>query len=155
MQMNFLPVLTLTALMGLSGPSLAAAPADTADVPLTLSGCVIAGEAKDSYLLTNVVIDGTSLAPANAFYRFNTTEGLKSHVGHRVEVASLEGLVVGLVGRPHGLDVDDLGHRWTLPAQRRPACAGGCRLAAASLRPPPRRGLRRRSSATVVTVRPL
>jgi hypothetical protein len=86
MQMNLLPVLTLTALMGLSGPSVAAAPADTADVPLTLSGCVIAGEAKDSYLLTNVVIDGTTLAPPNAFYRFNTTEGLKSHVGHRVEV---------------------------------------------------------------------
>ena len=56
------------------------------DVPLTLAGCVIAGEAKDSYLLTNVVIDGTTAAPANAFYRFNTTKELKDHVGRRVEV---------------------------------------------------------------------
>ena len=56
------------------------------DVPLTLSGCVVAGEAKDSYLLTNVVVDGTTLAPTNAFYRFNTTKGLKAYVGRRVEV---------------------------------------------------------------------
>ncbi len=56
------------------------------DVPLTLSGCVVAGEAKDSYLLTNVVVDGTTLAPTNAFYRFNTTKGLKGYVGRRVEV---------------------------------------------------------------------
>jgi hypothetical protein len=63
-----------------------AAPAGIDDVPLTLSGCVAAGEAKDSFLLTNVEIDGTTLAPAHAFYRFNTTKGLKDHVGHRVEV---------------------------------------------------------------------
>ena len=62
------------------------APADMDDVPLTLSGCVVAGEAKDSYLLTNVVVDGTTMAPAHAFYRFNTTDGLKKHVGRRVEV---------------------------------------------------------------------
>jgi hypothetical protein len=86
MQTHLLRMLTLTAMIGLSGAPIAAAPADTADVPLTLSGCVNAGEAKDSYLLTNVVIDGTTLAPANAFYRFDTTDGFKSHVGHRVEV---------------------------------------------------------------------
>ena len=45
-------------------PDAAAAPPDMDDVPLTLSGCVVAGEAKDSYLLTNVVVDGTTLAPA-------------------------------------------------------------------------------------------
>jgi hypothetical protein len=70
------------------------------EVPLTLSGCVVAGEAKDSYLLTNVVMEGTSIAPANAFYRFNTTKGLKAHVGHRVEVkgkADLEDVDKGKV----------------------------------------------------------
>lgn len=71
-----------------SGFTLAAtaAPPDMKDVPLTLTGCVVQGEAKDSFLLTNVVVDGTSMAPANAFYRFDTTKGLKEHVGHRVEV---------------------------------------------------------------------
>jgi hypothetical protein len=66
--------------------TLAAAPPDMDDVPLTLAGCVVAGEAKDSFLLTNVEIDGTTLAPAHAFYRFNTTDGLKDYVGRRVEV---------------------------------------------------------------------
>jgi hypothetical protein len=70
---------------GLGRPAVAAPP-DMEDVPLTLTGCVIAGEAKDSYMLTNVVIDGTTLAPAHAFYRFDTTKGLKEHVGRRVEV---------------------------------------------------------------------
>jgi len=51
-----------------------------------LTGCVVAGEAKDSFLLTNVTIDGTTAAPINAFYRFNTTDGLKKHVGRRIEV---------------------------------------------------------------------
>ncbi len=64
----------------------AAAAPDTEDVPLTLSGCVVAGEEKDSFLLTNVEVDGTTLAPVHAFYRFNTTKGLKDHVGRRVEV---------------------------------------------------------------------
>lgn len=63
-----------------------AGPPDPEDVPLTLSGCVIAGEGKDSYLLTNVVVDGTTLAPPHAFYRFNTSKGLKDHVGRRVQV---------------------------------------------------------------------
>ena len=63
-----------------------AAPPDPDDVPLTLSGCVVAGDARDSYLLTNVIIDGTTLAPPHAFYRFNTTEGLKNYAGRRVEV---------------------------------------------------------------------
>ena len=79
-----LGMLSAAAVIGPSTLS-AGAPPD-GDVPLTLSGCVIAGEAKDSYLLTNVVVDGTTGAPANAFYRFNSTDGLKTHVGYRVEV---------------------------------------------------------------------
>ena len=69
-----------------------AAPPDMEDVPLTLSGCVVAGESKDSFLLTNVVIDGTTMAPPHAFYRFDTTKGLKDHVGRRVEVKGVADL---------------------------------------------------------------
>ncbi len=86
MQTKLLGMLALSALIGSYNLAAAAAPPDMDDVPLTLSGCVVAGEAKDSYLLTNVVVDGTTLAPTNAFYRFNTTKGLKGYVGHRVEV---------------------------------------------------------------------
>lgn len=71
----------VTALAGFGAIAIAAE-----DVPLTLTGCVIAGHDKDSYMLTNVTIDGTTAAPANAFYRFNTTKGLKEQVGNRVEV---------------------------------------------------------------------
>ena len=67
-------------------PDGVAAPPDPDDVPLTLSGCVVAGEAKDSFLLTNVELDGTTLAPTGAFYRFNSTNGLQGYVGRRVEV---------------------------------------------------------------------
>jgi hypothetical protein len=86
MQTKGFVILAATALVGAYILTAAAAPPDMEDVPLTLSGCVVAGEAKDSYLLTNVVVDGTTLAPANAFYRFNTTDGLKNYVGRRVEV---------------------------------------------------------------------
>lgn len=86
MQTKWLGILAVGALVGSYNLTALAAPPDMADVPLTLSGCVLAGEAKDSYLLTNVVVDGTTMAPANAFYRFNTTKGLKEHVGRRVEV---------------------------------------------------------------------
>jgi len=71
----------------LSGPVVvAAAKADMDKVPLTLRGCVVAGDVKNSYILTNVEVDGASVAPSNAFYRFNTTSGLGSQVGYRVEV---------------------------------------------------------------------
>jgi len=86
MQTKWLGILAATACFSSVSPTLSAAPPDMDDVPLTLSGCVVAGEAKDSFLLTNVEIDGTTLAPDHAFYRFNTTKGLKDHVGHRVEV---------------------------------------------------------------------
>jgi len=86
MQTKWLGVLAIGALVGSYNPRASAAPPDMDDVPLTLSGCVLAGEAKDSYLLTNVVVDGTTMAPPNAFYRFNTTKGLKEYVGRRVEV---------------------------------------------------------------------
>jgi hypothetical protein len=86
MQTKWLGILAVSALVGNYGLTASAAPPDMDDVPLTLSGCVVQGEAKDSFLLTNVVVDGTTMAPPHAFYRFNTTKGLKAHVGHRVEV---------------------------------------------------------------------
>ena len=86
MQTKWLGLLAVAAVVNGYGGTPMAAPPDTSDVPLTLSGCVVAGESKDSFLLTNVVIDGTTLAPPHAFYRFDTTKGLKEHVGRRVEV---------------------------------------------------------------------
>lgn len=86
MQMKWLGILAVTTVAASYEPAVVAAPADMDEVPLTLSGCVVAGEARDSYLLTNVVVDGTTMAPPHAFYRFNTTKGLKGHVGRRVEV---------------------------------------------------------------------
>src|SRR5688572_14399338 len=100
MQTKWLGLLVATALAGSYSLNAAAAPPDLEDVPLTLSGCVVAGEAKGSYLLTNVVVDGTTFAPADAFYRFNTSEGLKGYVGRRVEVkgkADLEDVDSGKV----------------------------------------------------------
>jgi hypothetical protein len=85
MRKPWLGILAVSALVGGFGVTATAAP-DMDDVPLTLSGCVVAGEAKDSYLLTNVTIDGTTMAPPHAFYRLNKTKALKDHVGHRVEV---------------------------------------------------------------------
>jgi hypothetical protein len=86
MQNNWLRIAALAAFLSGSSAAAFAAPPDEDEVPLTLSGCVKAGESRDSFLLTNVVIDGTTLAPAHAFYRFNTTDGLKDYVGRRVEV---------------------------------------------------------------------
>ena len=86
MKAKWVGILAVAALSGSYSTISAAVPPALDEVPLTLSGCVVGGEAKDSYLLTNVVIDGTTLAPTNAFYRFNTTDGLKEHVGRRVEV---------------------------------------------------------------------
>ena len=76
----------LTSAIVFSGQSISAQKRDNAR--LTLTGCVQAGEAKGSFMLTNVVITGpdVNLAPAGAFYRFNKSEGLQPHVGHRVEV---------------------------------------------------------------------
>lgn len=86
MQTKWLGIMALTALAGGYGLTATVAAHDMDEVPLTLSGCVLAGEAHDSYLLTNVMVDGSTMTPPNAFYRFNTTKGLKNHVGHRVEV---------------------------------------------------------------------
>jgi hypothetical protein len=86
MQTKWIGTLVVGALVSGYSLTATAAPPDIKEVPLTLSGCVIAGEAKDSYLLTNVVVDGTTMAPPHAFYRFSTTKGLKDHVGRRVEV---------------------------------------------------------------------
>ena len=56
----------------------------------TLTGCVVAGEEKDSFLLTGVTVDGN--VPANAFYRLDKTKDLRMHVGHRVEVSGVADL---------------------------------------------------------------
>ena len=85
MQTKWLGSLALTAVV-IACASTAAAPPDIDEIPLTLAGCVVAGAAQDSYLLTNVVLDGPGAAPPHAFYRFNTTKGLKNYVGRRVEV---------------------------------------------------------------------
>ena len=88
MQNKWLGFLSAIALFGAVSLVGAEAPkkADLDDVELTLSGCVVAGEAKDSFLLTHVQVEGPPMAPAHAFYRFNTTKALKDHVGRRVEV---------------------------------------------------------------------
>lgn len=86
MKTTGLGIAALVGLVSTYSVSGSAAPADINEMPLTLSGCVVAGEAKDSYLLTNVVVEGTTMTPPHAFYRFNTTKGLKNYVGRRVEV---------------------------------------------------------------------
>ena len=86
MQRTWLGILAVMGLAATYNLTASAAPPDIGAVPLTLSGCVVAGEAKDSFLLTNVVVDSTTMTPPHAFYRFNTTKGLKSYVGRRVEV---------------------------------------------------------------------
>jgi hypothetical protein len=58
--------------------------ADLDKVPMTLTGCVVAGEAPNSFLLTNTTVDGP--VPHNVFYRFDSTKELKNSVGKRVEV---------------------------------------------------------------------
>ena len=86
MQTKLIGIAAITALAGAcSSTGLAAAP-DMDEVPLTLSGCVVAGEAKDSFLLTNVTVDSSTVAAPHAFYRFNSTKGFKNYVGRRVEV---------------------------------------------------------------------
>ena len=72
--------------------ALVAAAADT--VPLTLRGCVVAGDAKDSYLLKDAEVEPAGAAPANAFYRFSSTNGLGSQVGYRVEIKGVADLTL-------------------------------------------------------------
>jgi hypothetical protein len=77
----------------LMGAALAAAPkAEMDKVPLTLRGCIVAGEVKDSYLLKDTEVDPAGTAPANAFYRFSSTNGLGSQVGYRVEIKGVADL---------------------------------------------------------------
>lgn len=57
------------------------------EIPATISGCVVAGEANDSFLLTGVTVDGN--VPANAFYRLDSVKGLRKYVGQRVEVKGM------------------------------------------------------------------
>lgn len=65
------------------------------DRAVTISGCVVAGEAADSFMLNNVKqLSGSWMVPvpkdsngAPVLYWLNTTEGLADRVGKRVEVA--------------------------------------------------------------------
>src|SRR5947208_16846663 len=79
-----LGILTLTVSALASSHLFAAPKADTSDTPLTLTGCVVPGEAKDSFLITNITVEGA--APNNAFYRLDSPKKLRDHVGRRVEI---------------------------------------------------------------------
>ena len=63
--------------------------ADEKETPITITGCVAKGE-KSGYLLKNVsLVNGTAPAGVSAdqiYLRLNTTNGLKAHVGHQVNV---------------------------------------------------------------------
>jgi hypothetical protein len=66
-------------------------PDNVAPQPVTLTGCVTAGEKDGSFLLTHVVANapvGTSGSDAVAppFYWLDSAKKLKSYVGHKVEV---------------------------------------------------------------------
>ncbi len=83
---------TVCAVMLMSAAVMAAPKADTDKVPLTLRGCVVAGDVKNSYLLKDTEVDPAGTAPANAFYRFSSTNGLGSQVGYRVEIKGVADL---------------------------------------------------------------
>lgn len=65
------------------------------ETPLTLTGCVAQGERPDSYLIRNLKVGGAGAvsAPAGAFYRLDTTKGLKEHVNHQIEISGRADLV--------------------------------------------------------------
>ncbi len=56
-----------------------------------LSGCVVAGEKRDTYLLMDLAIENprNEGIPVFAMYRLNTDRGLREHVGHRVQVTGI------------------------------------------------------------------
>ncbi len=57
------------------------------DVPVKITACVHDG-AKGSYVFTNVVdLNESATAPASVVYWLSTTDGLKEHVGHKIEVS--------------------------------------------------------------------
>ena len=56
----------------------------------TLTGCVVAGEEKGSFLLTGVTVDGD--VPKDAYYRLDKTKDLRDYVGRRVEVSGVADL---------------------------------------------------------------
>jgi len=95
--------LTRTALVAVSTLALATAATAVraqdklkpAERSVTISGCVVAAEQPDSYMLKDVKqLSGNWTAPrdpqgSSAFYWLNTTEGLKERVGQRVEVTGI------------------------------------------------------------------
>jgi hypothetical protein len=59
---------------------------DTA-VPVTITGCVNAGAASNTFVLTRVEeVSAAQTRPADSIYWLSTTKGLKEHVGHKISV---------------------------------------------------------------------
>jgi hypothetical protein len=67
---------------------------DSDEVPLVLTGCVVAAEQKGEYFIKNTVVSGAGMskAPAGAAYRLDDAKDLRSHIGHQVEVHGLADL---------------------------------------------------------------
>jgi hypothetical protein len=66
-------------------------PSEVPKQPVTLTGCVAAGEKHDTYVLTNVTSSagatvGTSGSTAMPVYWLDEPDKLKKHVGHKVEI---------------------------------------------------------------------
>lgn len=72
------------------------------ETPLTITGCVVLGEAappiavrgapaqrQEAFLINNMIVGGpgAASAPAGAYYRFDTSKGFKDHVNHKVEIS--------------------------------------------------------------------
>lgn len=85
-----LSVLTLVACVTGSGLMPRVLAKDKGKRSANLSGCVVAGQEKDSFLLTGVTVDGN--IPSNAYYRLDKTKALRNQVGHRVEVRGVADL---------------------------------------------------------------
>jgi hypothetical protein len=85
-----LSVCTLALCVTGSGFTARAMAKGKSEVPAKITGCVVAGEAKDSFLLTGVTVDGN--VPSNAFYRLEPAKHLREHVGQRVEVKGIADL---------------------------------------------------------------
>jgi hypothetical protein len=71
------------------GTAATPAAADRDHAKITLTGCVVAGEEKNSFVLTNAVVGGEDArrAPEGAFFRLDSGKGLKNHVGRLVELS--------------------------------------------------------------------
>jgi hypothetical protein len=74
---------SLAAALALSGV-LAADEANLTKDPVTITGCLHAGQQADSFVLTDVT--DTKGVAAQVIYWLSSTDGLKAHVGKRISV---------------------------------------------------------------------